>query len=157
MYARIVLAYMYARNVLAYMCACIVLAYIYVVVHFLMLYCLAHQDGDAGDSIGEASTSEGTKRVSEAMDQPEDIENVVGEGRKKAAVQLPFVTKHRSTTLPSPSRAPPPQSWRTVLGPPPPRGTTQVGCRLKSVQGFVFPNDAHFVPFSLRFERQNMV
>eukprot|EP00731_Ephydatia_muelleri_P013540 Em0007g850a len=81
----------------------------------------SEQDCDAGDSIGEASTSEGTKRVSEAMDQPEDIENVVGEGRKKAAVQLPFVTKHRSTTLPSPSRAPPPQSWRTVLGPASPQ------------------------------------
>ena len=138
-YARIVLAYMYARIVLACMCACIVLAYMYVVVHFLMLYCLAHQDGDAGDSIGEASTSEGTKRVSEAMDQPEDIENVVGEGRKKAAVQLPFVTKHRSTTLPSPSRAPPPQSWRTVLGPPPPRGTTQVGLSIKKCARFRVP------------------
>ena len=105
-----------------------------------MVFPLPLQVDDVGDTSG---TSEGRslKRPSDVAmgasdvavgDQPAvgDIENAgeEGRGRKRPAapsVKLPLVSRHKASL---PAVRTPSQSWRTVLGPPPSRGSTWVSC-----------------------------
>lgn len=70
-----------------------------------------------------ADETRSNKRPHDDVTTSPDVEDIGGHQNKRPASQTPTVTKHTLTSTWLGNKQ---QSWREVLGPPPPMGTTKV-------------------------------